>query len=269
MKSLTDTFTLHNGTGIPCVGFGTAELRGEHGKRAFLTALETGYRHLDSAQMYYNEEMVGAAVKESGVPREEVFITTKLANDVRGYRETMDSLDESLRKLGTPYADLFLIHWPAPAPFKENWRQMNAESWRAMEDLLEAGKVRSIGVSNFRPEHTKALLKTARVKPMVNQIRLLPGYTQEDVVAYSREEGMLLEAYSPLGAGEIFSSREMKDLARKYGRTVAQLAIRWCLQRGFLPLPRSGNPDRIRENTGVFDFDISGEDLVRLDRVKT
>jgi diketogulonate reductase-like aldo/keto reductase len=243
-------------------------LKGEAGKRAFVTALQTGYRHLDSAQMYDNEEMVGAAVKESGVPRGEVFITTKLANDVRGYSETVDALNESLRRLETSWADLFLIHWPAPSRFQHDWRHMNAESWRAMEDLVEQGKVRSIGVSNFRPEHTKALLKTARVKPMVNQIRLLPGETQADVTLYSRGEGMLLEAYSPLGSGEIFSSREMKEMAVKYGRTIAQLAIRWCLQRGFLPLPRSSNADRIRENAQVFDFDISEDDLARLDRVK-
>ncbi len=267
MNSLRDTYTLHNGIKIPCVGFGTAQLTGETGCRSFLWALETGYRHLDSAQMYDNEEMVGAAVRESGVPREEIFLTTKLHNNVRGYQETRDSLDESLRKMKTDYADLFLIHWPAPGRFKLNWKKANAESWRAMEDLLEEGRVRSIGVSNFRPEHTRALLETARVKPMVNQIKLLPGETQEGVAPYSREAGMLLEAYSPLGAGDIFRSGTMKELAGKYGRSIAQIALRWSLQRGYLPLPRSSNRERIRENARIFDFDLSQEDLLLLDNL--
>ena len=157
--------------------------------------------------------------------------------------------------------DLFLIHWPRPVSFRNDWEAQNAQSWRAMEDLYREGKVRAIGISNFHPHHIEALLKTATVAPMVNQIRLAPGDTQDEVVSFSREKGMLLEAYSPLGVGKVFEVPQMKDLARKYGKSIAQIAIRWSLQRGYLPLPKSVTPARIRENTQIFDFRLEDEDV--------
>jgi len=157
--------------------------------------------------------------------------------------------------------DLFLIHWPRPVYFKDDWEAQNAQSWRAMEDLYREGKVRAIGISNFHPHHIEVLLKTATVAPMVNQIRLAPGDTQDEVVSFSREKGMLLEAYSPLGVGKVFEVPQMKDLARKYGKSIAQIAIRWSLQRGYLPLPKSVTPARIRENTEVFDFQLDDADV--------
>ena len=262
MNSLTDTYILSNGVHIPCVGFGTWQSKdGPEAKNSVAEALRAGYRHIDTAQGYGNEESVGQAVKESGLSRGEVFLTSKLTNSVRGYSETLSAFHESLRKLGTDYMDLFLIHWPRPVSFRNDWEAQNAQSWRAMEDLYREGKVRAIGISNFHPHHIEALLKTATVAPMVNQIRLAPGDTQDEVVSFSREKGMLLEAYSPLGVGKVFEVPQMKDLARKYGKSIAQIAIRWSLQRGYLPLPKSVTPARIRENTQIFDFRLEDEDV--------
>ena len=262
MKSLTDTYTLSNGVHIPCVGFGTWQSKdGPEARDSVAEALRAGYRHIDTAQGYGNEENVGQAVKESGLSRGEVFLTSKLTNSVRGYSETLSAFHESLRKLGTDYMDLFLIHWPRPINFRDDWEAQNAQSWRAMEDLYREGKVRAIGISNFHPHHIEALLKTATVAPMVNQIRLAPGDTQDEVVSFSREKGMLLEAYSPLGVGKVFEVPQMKDLARKYGKSIAQIAIRWSLQRGYLPLPKSVTAERIHENTRIFDFQLDDEDV--------
>ncbi len=262
MKSLTDPYILSNGVKIPCIGFGTWQVPdGDVAANSVKSALEAGYRHIDTAQGYGNEESVGRGVKESGVKREDIFLTTKLANNVRGYDMTIAMVEESLRRLGTRYADLFLIHWPKPTAFKDDWQRMNAESWRAFETLYQDGFIRAIGVSNFHAHHLDALMQTAKVAPMVNQIRLAPGDTQDEVVKDSRARGMLLEAYSPLGVGRVFDVPEMKALAEKYGKSIAQIAIRWSLQRGYLPLPKSITPHRIHENTQVFDFELTEEDV--------
>jgi len=262
MKSLTDGYKLSNGVEIPCIGFGTWQTpNGDVAVSSVLSALEAGYRHIDTAQMYGNEESVGIAVKKSGIDRSDIFITTKLSNSVRGYRQTLDAVEQSLKKLDTAYIDLFLIHWPNPVKFRDRWQEANAETWRALEELYDAGRIRSIGISNFRPHHIEELMKTAKIAPMVNQIRLCPGDTQDEVVDYCRARGMLLEAYSPLGVGKIFEVPEMRKLAEKYGKSVAQICIRWSLQRGYLPLPKSVTPSRIRENTEVFDFELSPEDV--------
>lgn len=269
MKSLTDTYTLSNGVKIPVIGFGTWQVEdGRQAVDAVKEALAAGYRHIDTAQGYGNEESVGRAVKESGVKREDIFLTSKLVNDVRGYEQTKAAMDESLDKLNTSYMDLFLLHWPVPVSFKQNWQEMNAESWRAMEEYQQAGKIRALGVSNFHGRHVDELLKTAKLRPVVNQIRLCPGDTQDEVVAYSRGKGMLLEAYSPLGVGAVLKVPQMQELSEKYGRSVAQVAIRWSLQNGFLPLPKSITPARIRENADVFDFELSPEDMRKISALK-
>ena len=262
MKNINDSFVLANGIGIPCVGFGTWQTPdGDVAVNAVRSALACGYRHIDTAQIYGNEESVGKAIKESGIDRKDLFVTTKLWNNKHSYDLCVSSLEESLKKLGLTYVDMFLIHWPNPASLRDRWAEANADAWRAMEDLYEAGKIRAIGISNFRRHHIEALLKTARIAPMVNQIRLCPGDTQDDVVACSRENGMILEAYSPLGTGKIFDVPEMKVLADKYGRSIAQICIRWSLQMGFLPLPKSVTPSRIEENLRVFDFELDEADM--------
>lgn len=255
-------YTLSNNMKIPVIGFGTWQTPNDDtGVNAVLAALKAGYRHIDTAQGYENEQAVGKAVKQSGIPREEIFITSKLTNSMHGYDNTMSSFDKTLHDLGTDYVDLFLIHWPNPIKFRDSWQQTNAETWKAFEELYEAGKIRAIGVSNFRQHHIEELMKTAKISPMVNQIRLCPGDTQDELVAYCRERDILLEAYSPLGTGTIFSVPQMNAIAMDYGKSVAQICIRWSLQNGFLPLPKSVNEDRIKENLDVFGFELSDADM--------
>ena len=265
MNKPTDTYKLVNGVEIPCIGFGTWQTPdGDVAVSSVRCAIESGYRHIDTAQVYGNEASVGCGIKESGVSRDRLFITTKLWNTKHSYDLVMSSFEESMKKLGLEYLDLFLIHWPNPIGFRDHWQKANAESWKAMEELYKAGRVRAIGVSNFRQHHIEELLKTATVAPMVNQIRLCPGDTQDAVVDYCRKQGMLLEAYSPLGVGRVFDVPEMKEMAEKYNRSIAQVCIRWSLQRGYLPLPKSVTPSRIADNLKVFDFELSEDDVEKI-----
>ena len=262
MKALTDCYTLANGVKIPCIGFGTWQTpNGEVAVSSVLSALEAGYRHIDTAQGYGNEESVGIAVKQSGIDRKELFLTSKLTNSEHGYEKTLAAFETTLEKLGTDYLDLFLIHWPNPIAFRDHWQDANAGTWKAFEELYRSKRIRAIGISNFRPRHMEELSRTAEIAPMVNQIRLCPGDTQDEVVEYCRTHNILLEAYSPLGVGKIFEVPEMKALAEKYQKSIAQICIRWSLQRGYLPLPKSVTPSRIRENTQVFDFELDSSDV--------
>ncbi len=263
-----NSYTLSNNVSIPELGFGTWQTpNGDVAVSAVKKALEVGYRHIDTAQGYKNEDSVGQAIKESGIPREEIFLTTKLWNENHSYDLVLSSFEESLKKLQTDYIDLFLIHWPNPVKFRDNWQSANAETWRAMEELYQAGKIKAIGVSNFLPHHFEELKKTATIFPMVNQIFLAPGELQKEVVSYCQEHNVLLEAYSPLGTGKIFDVPEMQELSDKYSKTIAQIAIRWSLQHDFLPLPKSVTPSRIEENLAVFDFELSDEDMQRIDQL--
>ncbi len=262
MKSIKDCYKLHNEVCIPCIGFGTWGIPdGEVGVSAIKTALSAGYRHIDTAAAYGNEESVGLAIRQSGIEREEIFVTSKLRNTAHGYKETMDAFEQTMERLRLDYLDLYLIHWPNPIKYRNCWQDANAGTWKAFEELYKAGRIRSIGVSNFRIHHIDELMKTAAVVPMVNQIRLCPGDTQDDLVEYCRKHNILLEAYSPLGTGLIFDIPEMKAFAKKYNKSIAQICIRWSLQMGFLPLPKSVNPERIKENSEVFDFELSQDDV--------
>ncbi|MDE6351134.1 MAG: aldo/keto reductase [Treponemataceae bacterium] len=268
-SSLTDAFTLANGVRVPCIGFGTWQSEdGDEAYNAVTTALQSGYRHIDTAAAYGNEKSVGAAIRdfcrEHNVRREDIFLTTKLWNDDHGYEATQAAIKKSLQLLGVSYIDLYLIHWPNPLKFRDCWAQKNAESWRAMEEAYTAGQVKAIGISNFYGRHITELMKTATVAPMVNQIKLCPGQTQDALVDYCARAGMILEAYSPLGTGGIFSNAFMRELAQKYGRSIAQICIRWSLQRGYLPLPKSVTAERIAENTRVFDFALSDDDCDKI-----
>ena len=263
-----NSYTLSNNVTIPELGFGTWQTPdGDVAVASVKKALEVGYRHIDTAQGYKNEASVGQAIKESGIPREELFLTTKLWNANHSYDLVMSSFEESLEKLQTDYIDLFLIHWPNPVAFRDNWQTANAETWRAFEELYQAGKIKAIGVSNFLPHHFEELKKTATIFPMVNQIFLAPDELQEEVVTYCQEHDVLLEAYSPLGTGKIFDVPEMKALAEKHQKSIAQVALRWSLQHGFLPLPKSVTPSRIEENIHVFDFELSEEDMNTIDQL--
>lgn len=266
---LTDTYTLANGVEIPIVGFGTWQTPdGDVAEASVKAALDAGYRHIDTAAAYQNEEGVGAGIRASGVARADIFLTTKLWNDDHGYDTTLRAMDASLEKLGTDYVDLYLIHWPRPLKFHDNWKETNAATWRAMEEILQAGKARAIGVSNFRPQHLDALLETASVVPAVNQIFLNPSDMQPNVVEYNKAHSILTEAYSPLGTGKIFHVPQLQEMAERYSRSIAQLVLRWSLQHEFLPLPKSVHADRIRQNGELFDFEISAEDMAVIDSLR-
>ena len=273
MMDRNSTYELSNGVRIPVLGFGTWQSAdGNEAYNAVLSALRAGYRHIDTAAAYENEESVGKAIndflKESGVSRKDLFVTTKLWNGDHGRTLTEKAIDSSLSKLGLDYLDLYLIHWPNPLKFRDCWAEKNAESWKEMEDAVKDGKIRAIGLSNFWEHHIEALLKTASIKPVVNQIKICPGQSQRTLVEYSKKLGMVVEGYSPLGTGAIFSNEFMKSLSEKYKRSIAQICIRWSLQSGCIPLPKSVTESRIKENLNVFDFELDVEDIEKIANLK-
>ncbi len=269
MNSVKDTYRLYNGAQIPCVGFGTWQTPdGEVAVTAVKEALAAGYRHIDTAAAYENEESVGRAVRESEISRKDIFVTSKLFNPDHGYDKTMRAFEATLKELKFDYLDLYLIHWPNPIYFRNNWKEANAGSWKAFEELYHAGRIRAIGVSNFRPHHLTALMETALVAPMVNQIRLCPGDVHLDTVDFCRKHDILLEAYSPLGLGRIMDVAAVQEIAESHQKSAAQIALRWSLQKGFLPLPKSVTPERIRQNAELFDFALSDAEVAAIDGVE-
>ena len=260
------THSLSNGVQIPVLGFGTWQSPdGEIARNAVRTALECGYRHIDTASAYGNEESVGAGIRVAGIKREEVFLTTKHWITDRGYEKTIVACEESLRRLGTDYIDLYLIHWPCVEKISADWAEINLSTWRGFEKLYRDGKVRAIGVSNFLEGQLTPLIKSAEIKPMVNQIEFHPGYTQPETVAYSRENGMLVEAWSPLGCGTVLGDPTVNEIAKAHGKTAAHVCIRYALQKGVVPLPKSVTPSRIADNMNVFDFSLTEKEISLLD----
>ncbi|MEU0845249.1 aldo/keto reductase [Streptomyces sp. NPDC005962] len=247
--------TLHNGVEIPQLGFGVFQVDDEQTTGAVLSALEAGYRSIDTAAIYGNEAGVGRALATSGVPREELFLTTKLWNADQGYDSTLAAFDTSLAKLGTDYADLYLIHWPTPA------RDRYLETWRALEKLLADGRTRAIGVSNFQPDHLRRLLDHSGVVPVVNQVELHPYLQQGELRAFHSDHRIATEAWSPLAQGALLQDPALTALAQRHGKTPAQVVLRWHLQLGNIVIPKSVTPARIRENIDVFDFTLTGEDI--------
>ena len=269
MKDLTSSFMLNNGLSIPCVGYGTFQTPNDETCAAVLEAIKVGYRHIDTAAFYGNEEGVGEAVRKSGVPREQLFITSKVWNSDRGYEKTKAAFAKTMKNLQMEYLDLLLIHWPANRKqFGDAAKGINAETWRAMEELYQEGKIKAIGLSNFLPHHIEELMETAQIKPMVNQIEFHPGWAQTDIVEYCLKNDIVVEAWSPLGRKDVLENETLKSIAAKYGKSVAQLCIRWVLQHGVLPLPKSVTPSRILENTKVFDFTIDAADMQAIDALK-
>ncbi len=266
---LANNVILNNGYEIPSIGFGTWKTPdGEVAIASVKKAVECGYTHIDTAACYKNEKSVGAAIKECGVPREKLFVTSKLWNTERGYEKTKAAFYKTLDDLGLDYLDLYLIHWPANAVQFENWAEINAETWKAFEELYLEGKIKAIGLSNFMVCHLEELMKTAKIKPMVNQIEYHPGYMQTQVVEYCKNNGILVEAWSPIGSGRLLENPLLVEIAQKYGRSVAQICIRWCLQNDTLPLPKSVTPSRIEENLKVFDFEISECDMKKINSME-
>ncbi|MGN8819284.1 aldo/keto reductase [Atopobiaceae bacterium HCP3S3_A4] len=270
LKNKNDTYTLSNGVRIPCIGYGTYKTPAdETGKAAVLAALQLGFRHIDTATSYHNEEMVGRAIEESGIPRESLFITSKLWNDDQGYEETLAAFERSCQWLGTDYLDLYLIHWPICPGHQENWHERIWNTWRAFEKLYADGAIRAIGVSNFLPHHLDVLAQQADIMPMVDQLELNPSYQQREAVQYCRERNIQLEAWAPLMRGKAFSNQKLNDIAACHGKDVGQICVRWSLQKGFLPLPKSVHPERVKSNAEVFDFSLSAEEMETLDAMNT
>lgn len=268
--SLNDTYTLSNGVKIPVIGFGTWQAPdGDVAYQSVRSALDNGYRHIDTAAIYGNEVSVGRAIADSGIARHELFITTKLWNDAHDYDSARQAFQTSLDRLGLDYVDLYLIHWPNPKHLRQNnqWEIGNAEAWRAMEDIYQAGKARAIGVSNFQISDLKSLEKHQSIAPMVNQNFLNPSDQQSELVQYNQQHNILNEAYSPLGTGKLLSNPVIENIAQKYNKSVAQILIRWSLDKGFLPLPKSTHADYIKANTDVFDFSLSSDDIQHLDNL--
>ncbi len=262
-----ETYTLSNGVHIPKLGLGTWFIPDNTAAQAVRDAVQIGYRHFDTAQAYENERGVGEGVRTCGLPREELLVTTKLAAEAKTYDEAAAAIDGSLKKLGLDYIDLMLIHSPQPwakvNQCEDRYVDGNRQVWRALEDAYKAGKLRAIGISNFEQQDIDSLLSGCTVAPMVNQLLIHVSNTPFDLIAYSQSKGMVVEAYSPVAHGEMLKNPAVKAMADKYGVTVPQLCIRYTLQLGALPLPKTANPDHMRDNAGV-DFVISNADMEML-----
>ena len=250
------TITLNNGVQIPQLGLGTYQMPEPETKDLVQAALEGGYRHIDTASAYGNERGVGQAVRESGVPRAELFVTTKLANLAHGYDSALEAFDESMEPLGLDVLDLYLIHWPVPA------QDLYVDTWRALERLHADGRIRAIGVSNFQAEHLQRLLDETRTVPAVNQIELHPYLQQRELRRLHAELGIATEAWSPLAmAGSMLSDEVLVGVAEKHGRTAAQVVLRWHIEIGNVVIPKSARPERMAENASIFDFELDQDDL--------
>lgn len=267
MYSLEDTFTLINGVKIPIFGYGTWQVTDpQEAVDGVKQAVKAGYRHIDTAQMYRNEEHVGEGIKQCGVAREELFVTSKLDNNCHGYDEARRTILESLEKLDLDYLDLFLIHWPVVKNTESGWKQDNIDTWRALEDLYDEGKLKAIGLSNFAVPHLTNIFENSRIKPMVNQIRLHPGVLQEDTVELSRQHEIIIEGWSPLSPMKYLKDDEkVNAMSEKYGKSMAQILLRWSIQHDFVTLTKSVHEERIQSNADIFDFEISEDDMTYLD----
>ncbi|WP_340639833.1 aldo/keto reductase [Bacillus atrophaeus] len=257
VASLKDTVKLHNGVEMPRFGLGVFKVEnGSEATESVKAAIKNGYRSIDTAAIYKNEEGVGAGIKESGVARDELFITSKVWNEDQGYETTLVAFEKSLERLELDYLDLYLIHWPGKDKYKD--------TWRALEKLYKDGKVRAIGVSNFQVHHLEELLKDAEIKPMVNQVEFHPCLTQVELREYCKKQGIQVEAWSPLMQGQLLDNEVLKQIAEKHNKSVAQVILRWDLQQDVITIPKSIKEHRIIENADIFDFELSQEDIEKI-----
>lgn len=264
--NLNSKIALNNGTQIPVIGFGTYKIpEGEETVNAVKLALEAGYRLIDTAKVYKNEKSVGQAIKESGLKREEVFVTTKLWNVDQGYESTLKAIDESLEKLGFLYIDLYLVHWPTADVAALESINKREETWKAMEEIYRSGKAKAIGVSNYTVTHLEEMKKYATILPAVNQVEFHPFLYQEELLNYCKQNKIVLNAYRSLTNGQRMNNEVIENIAKKYNKSNAQILIRWCLQHGVITLPRSIHKEHIEENINVFDFEILAEDINEID----
>ena len=270
MTTLQENYTLSNGVKVPKIGLGTWLIDDDKVAEAVKAAIKLGYRHIDTAQAYQNERGVGEGIRESGVKREELFVTTKLAAEVKSYEEAVKSIDESIKTLGIDYIDMMIIHSPKPwQEFKSDkpYFEENKAIWKALEEAYKAGKLKAIGLSNFEIEDVQNILDGCEIKPMVNQTLVHAGNRPAELIDFCEKNGLLVEAYSPIGHGELMKNEEVKAIAEKYDVSVPQLGVRYDLQLGLLPLPKTANPDHMKSNAAV-DFVISDEDMDTLNGIK-
>jgi 2,5-diketo-D-gluconate reductase A len=258
VSAAVPTIRLNNGVEIPQLGFGVFKIEPSETRKAALAALEAGYRHIDTAQMYGNEREVGEAVRDFGIDRRDVFVTSKLNNPFHDPGDAMRAFDGSLAALDIEYLDLFLMHWPLPKVGDF------VETWKAMEQMASTGKVRAIGVSNFQPHHLQRIFDEAQTVPAVNQIEVHPYLTQDDVRAFDAEHGIATEAWSPLAKGAVADDAVVRKVSQRVGKTPAQVTLRWHVQRGDIVFPKSVNPSRIRENFDIFDFELGDDDMAAI-----
>ncbi|MCJ8007034.1 diketogulonate reductase-like aldo/keto reductase [Lederbergia wuyishanensis] len=258
LKNLQSTTVLHNGVEMPWFGLGVWRVEnGKEAVNAVKAALKNGYRSIDTAAVYQNEEGVGQGIRESGVPRENIFVTSKVWNSDQGYESTLEAFDASLKRLGLDYLDLYLIHWPVKGKYKD--------TWRALEKLYKDGRVRAIGVSNFHVHHLEDLLQDAEIKPMVNQVEFHPRLTQLELRTYCKEHGIQFEAWSPLMQGGLLDNGVISEIGEKYNKTAAQVILRWDIQSGVVTIPKSIKEHRIIENSDIFNFELTYEEMEKID----
>lgn len=254
MKDIYSTVTLHNGVRMPQFGLGVYKVEeGQQVEETVKNAIKLGYRLIDTAAFYENEEGVGKAIKESGVPREELFITTKVWNSDQGYEQTLDAFEKSLKKLDLEYIDLYLIHWPVKGKY--------IDTWRALEKIYSDGKVKAIGVSNFQIHHLKDIMENSSEKPVVNQVELHPRLSQEELRAFCDEHDIKVEAWSPIARGRVLEEPTIQHIAEKHGKTAAQVILRWHLQNRIIIIPKSVHEERLKENADIFDFELSMDEM--------
>lgn len=266
LNDINDCYTLSNGVKIPCVGYGTyVESDAEKNVEVIGQAIRAGYRLLDTASFYGTETYLAEALKKCGIPREEFFITSKVWKTEMGYEKTKEAFARTLDNLQTDYLDMYLIHWPVPGDDCCNWKHLDVQTWRAMEELYEEGKIRAIGVSNFLPHHIDNLLENGRIDPMVNQLEIHPGYVQAATLHYCREHDIRVQAWSPLGRRRVLENPLILELARKYETSAAQICLRFAFQEEVIPLPKASSMDRMKQNQDIFSFEISREDMFRLE----
>ena len=265
MNSIYDCYTLSNGVRIPCVGYGTYKAADGNGSAVIRMALEAGYRYFDTASFYQTETYVAQALRDSGISRSEVFLASKMWKDEMGYAQTKAAFQRTLERLETDYLDLYLIHWPRPDAGYGDWKQLDMDTWRAMEELYEAGKIRAIGLSNFLPQHIENLLQNGKIAPMVNQIEFHPGHTQEATVRYCQAHGIQVQAWSPMGRTRVLKDPLVQELAQNHGVSAAQICLRYAVQRQIIPLPKASSMERMKQTQDLFSFELTQEEMFRLD----
>lgn len=257
-------YILNNGVEIPAVAFGTYKAADGKSADVIRTAIEAGYRYFDTASFYGTETYLAEAVRESGISRDEIFIASKLWKTEMGYDNVKKAFGRTLENLETDYLDLYLIHWPLPEPGYKEWKQLDKETWRAMEELYQEGKIRAIGLSNFLPHHIENILEDCTVRPAVDQIEYHPGYSQEAVVQYCKERDILVQAWSPIGRQRVLTEGLVQELAEKYGVSPARICLKFAVQRGIIPLPKSSSMERMKDNLDLYSFEMEQEDIWRL-----